>query len=186
MKFTKQGIAEFKCKRSYLTWRKNLKRRRIFDYLYSDDPNRSLENLYPGKDIQYCHCYMYHIVTGDYQLGIKYVNENGTFYMFLAANSRWAPPQDVAVGKAMNGQVYLIREHLPYGSNHVNFRVISEEYITKNEKGFCPKSYNHSVHISQFRLAKAEEEITDEDVKCAKIAYEGVRAFSKLIDEAAF
>lgn len=32
-------------------------------------------------------------------------------------------------------------------------------------------------------IEQTVEKITDEDVKCLKIAYEGIQAFSKLIEE---
>lgn len=183
MTFSKRQIVEFKAKRRhYITWRKNLKPRRIKECFYNGDERYSIKELFPDKNLEYCHSYMYDIVVGDYQLGLKYVNESGTYYMFWSANSFWAYPQDVAVGKAVDGKIYLIREHFPNGDYTVNFRVIPEEYINRNERGFRPKSYNHSIFVFSSQTEKAQEEITDEDVKCIKIAYDGVRAFSKLID----
>lgn len=103
--------------------------------------------------------------------------------MFLSANTFWAPPQDVAIGKAVGGKIYLIREHFPNPGCQLNFREIPEEYINRNERGFRPRSYNHSILITTSNIEEASESIADEDVKCLKIAYEGVRAFSKLIEE---
>ena len=184
MTFSKRQIVEFKAKRRlYLTWRKNLKPRLIKECFYNGDEKLSLKALFPDKNLEYCRSYMYDIVVGDYQLGLKYVNEDGTYYMFLSANSFWAYPQDVAVGKAVDGKIYLIREHFPNGIYKLNFREIPEEYINKNERGFRPKSYNHSILAMPSCIDEVIEEITDEDVKCLKIAYEGVRAFSKLIAE---
>lgn len=184
MKFGKKQIAEFKSqKRSYITWRKNLKRSQIKEFFYNSDNRYSIKALFPDKDLEYCQCRMYDIVLGDYQLGVKYADKNGTYYMFLSANSFWAPPQDVAIGKAVGGKIYLIREHFPIPGCQLNFREIPEEYINRNESGFRPKSYNHSILITQSNMEEAIKSITDEDVKCLKIAYEGVRAFSKLIGE---
>ena len=184
MKFGKRQIAEFKAKsRFYITWRKNLKPRLIKEAFYNDDEKRGLKVLFPGKNLNYCRCYMYDIVVGDYQLGLKFVNEKGTYYMFWSANSFWAYPQDVAVGKAVDGKIYLVREHFPIGNYKLNFRVIPEEYIDRNERGFRPKSYNHSIMVIPSCIEQVIEEITDKDVKCLKIAYEGIRAFSKLIEE---
>ncbi len=183
MTFNKKQIAEFKSKgRSFITWRKSLKRSQIQEFFYNSDDRCSIKALFPNKDLEYCKCYMYDIVVGDYQLGLKYVNENGTYYMFLAANSFWAPPQDVAIGKAVGGKIYLIREHFPNSGYKLNFREIPEEYINRNERGYRPRSYNHSILIIS-NSEEASESIADEDVKCLKIAYEGVRAFSKLIEE---
>lgn len=186
MKFTKQGIIDFKQKgRSYVTWRKLLKRGSIKYFFYNSDRRLSIKVLFPGRNLEYCECNMYHIVLGDYQLGLKYVNDSGTYYMFLAANSCDAPPQNIAIGKAVDGKIYLICEQMPDTGYTLNFREIPEEYINRNEKGFRPRSYDHSIFIGH---ASNQEEnvqmISDEDVKCLKIAYEGVRAFSRLIGEA--
>lgn len=184
MTFSRQQIAEFKSKKkSYITWRKNLKQSQIKEYFYNDDDRHNIRTLFPDKNLEYCQCQMYDIVVGDYQLGLKYVNEQGTYYMFLSANSYWAPPQDVAIGKAVDGKIYLIREHFPNYGYSLNFREIPEEYINKNERGFRPRSYNHSIFVMPSRIEQTLEEITDEDVKCLKIAYDGIRAFSKLIEE---
>lgn len=184
MTFSKRKIAEFKAKRRhYITWRKSLKPRQIKEAFYNGDEKRGLEVLFPDKNLEYCRSYMYDIVVGDYQLGLKYVNEKETYYMFWSANSFWAYPQDVAVGKAVDGKIYLIREHFPNGEYSLNFRVIPEEYINRNERGFRPKSYNHSIFVIPSRIEQIVEDITDEDVKCLKIAYEGIRAFSKLIEK---
>lgn len=184
MSFSKRQIAEFKSKgRHYITWRKNLKPRQIKEAFYNGDEKRGLKELFPDKNLDYCCCYMYDIVVGDYQLGLKYVNEKGTYYMFLSANSFWAHPQDIAIGKAVDGKVYLIREHVPNGEYTLNFRVIPEEYIDRNERGYRPRSYNNSILVFPSEIEKAIENITDEDVKCFEIAYEGIKAFSKLIEE---
>ncbi len=184
MKFSKRQIAEFKAKgRHYIIWRKNLKPRQIKEAFYNGDEKRGLKELFPDKNLDYCRCYMYDIVVGDYQSGLKYINEKGTYYMFWSANSFWAYPQDIAIGKAVDGKVYLIREHVPNGEYSLNFRVISEEYIERNEKGFRPRSYDHRIFVNPSRIEEAVEDITDEDVKCLKIAYEGIRTFSKLIEK---
>lgn len=183
MTFTKRQIAEFKAKgRHYITWRKNLKPHQIKETFYNDD-EKQLKELFPNKNLKYCHCYMYDLVVGDFELGLKYTNEKGTYYMFWSANSFWAYPQDIAIGKAVDGKVYLIREHVPIGKYNLNFRVIPEEYIDRNEKGFRPKSYDHQIRVSPSRIEKVVEDITDEDVKCLKIAYEAIKEFSKLIEE---
>ena len=125
---------------------------------------------------------MYDIVVGDYQCGLRYVNEKGTYYMFLSANSYWSLPQNIAVGKAVDGEIYFICEYFP-SEYMLNFRKIPEEYINKKGRGFRPKSYNHTIYVMPSSIERAEEEITAQDVECLKIAYEGVRAFSQLIAE---
>ena len=188
MTFTRRGIAEFMCKRrSFITWRKKLKRDKIKWFFYNDYRDKyNISTFFSGKNLEYCNCPMYNIVVGDYKLGVKYVNENGTFYMFLSANSYGAYPQEVAIGKSIDGKIYLIRELFPYFQNQLTFIEIPEEYINRNEKGFKPKSYNHSIMVIPSNFEHDMEAITDEDVKCLKIAYDGIRAFSKLIEEACF
>ena len=184
MTFTKRKIAEFKSKgRHYIFWRQNLKPLTIKETFYNGNEKRSLKLLFPDKNLDYCRCYMYDIVLGDYQLGLKYVNENGTYYMFWSSNSFWAPPQDVAIGKAVDGKIFLIREHVHNGEHHLNFRVIPEKYIDRENKGYRPKSYNHSIFVYPSCIEEVIECITDEDVKCIKIAYEGIRELNKLIEE---
>lgn len=182
MTFTKQEIAEFKSnkeKASYITWRTNLDKFKLKEYFYNEG-KYALKKLFPDKNIEYCACENYQLVVGDFRTGLKYVNEQGTYYMFLAANSYWAPAQDVAIGKAVNGTVYLILEGFP---TDLGFRCIkiTEDYIGPKRQGFVPRSERHTVYIRPSQIEQSAEEITDEDVKCLEIAYEGIKAFSDLI-----
>lgn len=185
MEFSKKGIAEFKAKRRYYTtWRKKLIPKKIKECFYNNNDECNIKTLFPGKKLQYCNSYMYELVVGDYQAGIKYVDGEETYYLFWAANSYYAYPQSIAIGKAVDGKVYLIKEDFPRMENNLNFRIIPEEYINTSEMGFRPKSYNHSVLITSSNIKAAIEELTDMDVKTIKIAYEAIRAFGKLIAEA--
>lgn len=180
MTFGKQEIGEFKSKcRYYTTWRQDLKPRQVKDAFYNGDESRSIKKLFPGKNLQYFDSSYYDIVVGDYQRGLKYVDESGTYYLFWSANSFWAEPQSIAVGKSVDGKIYLIREHFPKGEFDLDFMEFSEEHVNENARGFRPRSYRHIFYGLPSRI----EDITDEDVKCLKIAYEGIRAFSKLIAE---
>lgn len=177
MEFTKNGIVEFLHERkSYI--REKLGWREIQDCFYGEN---DLDEVFLGKSLEYCKMYMYDIAYGDCQFGIKYVNESETYYMFIGANSSYAPPQCVAVGKAVDGKIYLIVEHLPDNSCCLTFKEVPEEYVNKNEFGFRPKSYINI--ISALGFAKSEE-VTDEDLKCFNIAYEGLEAFCLLMAEA--
>lgn len=179
MDFHKKGIALFKAsRRYYMTWRKKLTPVRVKDAFYNGDENRSIKKLFPGKNLQYFDSSSYDIVVGDYQRGLKYVDETGTYYMFWSANSFWAYPQSVAVGKVVDGIIYMIREHFPRGEFDLDFLEFPEEHIKNKTKGFKPRSYSHAF----FGLPSRMEDITKEDEKCLKIAYEGIRAFSKLIE----
>lgn len=177
MEFTKKKIVEFLHeRRSYI--REKLGWREIQDCFYGDD---ELAEIFPGKNLEYCKMYMYDIAYGDCQFGIKYSNESGTYYMFIGANSSWAPPQRVGVGKAVDGKIYLIVENMPDNSCCLTFREVPEEYINKNECAFRPKTYINIV--SAIGFAKSEE-VTDEDLKCFEIACEGLEAFKALMAEA--
>lgn len=173
MKFTKEKIIDFKLKgRSYITFENSIKLGRMKDYFYRD-AHMLLKDTFPNANIEYCHCDMYSIVIGDFQTGIKYVTDDSTYYMFISASSFWADPLNIAIGKAVNGKIYLIREAFPWQCS-LTVRVIPEEYINKNELGFRPKSYEHTIYPEI-------KEINDEDVEYIKIAYEGVKAFDNLI-----
>ena len=183
MKFSDEQIKNFKGeRRSYITWRKRLKPEQIKDFFYNSDDKYSIKDIFPGKDLEYCRCGTNDIVVGDFQLGVKYSNKTGNYYMFLGANSFWASPRDVAIGKAVDGRIYLIREHFPCHVYYyyLGFKEIPEEYINGDENVFDLRNYNHHI---MFPVLEASNDITDEDVKCLRIAYEGVRAFSKLIEE---
>ena len=179
MIFSKEHIFKFKRKeQSYISWRTNLKPIQIQEYFYNDDKKYHINVLFPGKNLEHFRCRMYNIVCGDFQLGLKYVNEEGTFYMFLSANTSWAYPQNVAIGKAVDGTIYLIQEYFPGSKSGLTFKEIPEAYIGKEE--WKVPSYTHDLDFFPIFGTKSED-ITDEDVKCLQIAYEGVRAFSKLI-----
>lgn len=186
MKFTRDAIIDFKAKRrAYLTWRKKLNRLKIKEAFF---PNSQIpvQEIFPGRNIEYCQIHAYRgICVGDYHLGIKYTDETGTYYMFLAANTFWAAPQDVAVGKAVDGQIYLLREFFYPYSYELMLRRVPEEYVNKDVRGFVPRGYEKNIFMVQSRTSREElrAQISDEDIKCLKIAYEGVRAFSKLIEE---
>ena len=88
MAFNKRQIVEFKSKKgSYVTWRTNLNQVRIKNYFYNSDVTRSINAIFPDKDLQYFPCCTEDIVIGNYKLGIKYINKNESYYMFLSANS---------------------------------------------------------------------------------------------------
>lgn len=100
--------------------------------------------------------------------------------MFVAANSYWAPVQDIAIGKAVKGTVYLIQDGFPptLGLNCIE---IAEDYITPKRNDFVPRSYRSAFYIRPSSIEQSIEAITDRDVKCIEIAYEAVKAFSDLI-----
>lgn len=180
MLFNKRQIGEFKAKhRYYITWQNSITPKQIKNIFYNDNVELGIKQLFPDKNIKYCYSYMYDIVVGDYQLGVKFVDEKESYYMFWSANSFYSYPHSIAIGKAVDGIIYFICEHFPNGEYNLNFREIPEEYINKNEYGFRPKSYNKTINSVHLNL----EDITEEDIKCIKIAYDAIKTFSKLIEE---
>lgn len=176
MTFNERKIAEFKSRhRYYVTWRKYLEPEQIKEYFYE---KLSLKKFFPDKNLEYCDCYRHNIVIGDYQRGLKYINENETYYMFWSANTYYSIPQSIAVGKVVDGKIYLIREHFPLGMFDLSFIEIPEEHLNE-EDVIRPKTYDHTIYL----VPVSSDEITEEDVKCLSIAYEGVKAFSQLIEE---
>lgn len=177
MKFNKQKIVEFKSKgRFYITWRKNLKPYEIKRFFYN---GCNIKELLPKGNIEYCHSFREDIVDGNRKRGLKYIGNKGTYYMFWTANCFWEYPSCIAVGKVVKGILYLVREELPRGEYNLCLKEIPEEYISINDTGFNPMIYSHSFRATPSHI----DEITEEDEKCLEIAYEGVKAFSKLIKE---
>ena len=185
MKFSKKEIAEFKAKgRWYLTWRKNLKPYQIKKCFYNDNSEQyNIKTLFPDKNLEYYFSDVCEgIVDGDFMRGLKYVNETGTYYMFYSANTSWANPHNIAVGKLIEGKIYLIHEFFPTAYYNLDFMIIPKEYINTNRNRYL-QVYNHRIFVVLERVEKAVEDITDEDVKCLRIAYDGIREFSKLIEK---
>lgn len=179
MNFTKQDIIDFKSKkRYYLTFEKDLTPQNIKNIFYGE---RKISEIFSKAKIEYCNLYVYNIAYGDYTLGVKYINENGTFYMFIGANSHGAPPQEVAIGKSINGIIYFVCEQFPMYENYIGFCKIQEEYINKKVKGFIPKSYSNSITIFKSNIDMISDDITDNDIECVNIAYDGIIEFNNLI-----
>jgi len=186
MKFTRDGIIDFIGRgRSYLTWRTDIEPRRAKEIFYS---GRKLSEQYPGVDIKYCSptrlYYPYDVARGDFSTGLMYKSKGETCYVFIGANSVYAPAQSIAIGKSQDGNIYLIYEDCScYTGYKERFIIVSEEHMLKNPKGFRPKAYYHSVTVLPSKKDKEVVEITDRDITCLKIAYEGVRAFKKLLQD---
>lgn len=182
MSFTKQKIVEFKANRRYfLTWRKNLKPHNIRKLFYKNDEEEkfTIKDILPDENLEYCECFIHNIVTGDYQQGIKYVDEKGTYYLFWAAKTIWISPRSIAVGKAVDGKIYFIRESFPDGITSLSLIEIPEKDINKKVIDSAPKRYHNTI----YEIPSHSKCITEEDIKCLNIAYEGAKAFSKLISK---
>lgn len=182
MSFTKQKIVEFKTKRRYfLTWRKNLKPHNIRKLFYKNDEEEkfTIKDILPDENIEYCDCYSHNIATGDYRHGIRYVNETGTYYLLWVARTIWVSPRSIAVGKAVDGKIYFIREDFPDGITNLSFIEIPENDINNSEINSMSKGYYNTI----YKIPSHSRLITQEDVKCINIAYEGVKVLSKLISK---
>ena len=180
MIFTKQKILEYKKKRRYfLTWRSNIKPYHIRNLFYKNEEEEKLtiKDILSDENLDYCECYSHNITTGDYQQGIKYVDEKGTYYLFWDAKTIWVSPSSIAIGKAVEGKIYFIREDFANGIKNLSFIEIPESDINNKTTKVVPKRYQNTIYDIPIHA----ERITDEDVKCINIAYEGVTVFSKLI-----
>lgn len=186
MKFNREGIADFISKgRTYITWRTGIEPCKAKENFYS---GRNLAEQYQGVDIKYCKPmnweYPYNVARGDFVTGLKYVLEGKNYYIFLGANSFYAPPQSIAIGKAQEEKIYLIYENISRNKEYEeSFIIVPEEYIFKDVKGFIPKAYYNTIQIPNLKAEKDKNKakITDQDIKCLQIAYEGIEAFKELI-----
>ena len=97
----------------------------------------------------------------------------GTYYYL----SSTAHIDEHAIGKVVDGKIYFIVENIFGENNMLTFVEILEKYINRKEEGFRPKAYRHSIYV------ESKEDITDEDLKCFKIAFDGIEEFSKLINK---
>lgn len=172
MTFSKREIADIKRNGQMLIKITASEIKRFFD---SGREEHAMEKLFPGKKLKYCYCDTYDIVTGDYQRGVRYIDGEETYYMFWSG----IYPGMVAIGKAVDGKIYFIREF--FGTDpRLVFRIIPEEYIDKEEQGFMPRSYKHTIFRTITHFEDVVKTITVEDMKCLEIAYEGVKAFREL------
>ena len=86
MKFKAREIIEFKSKgRFYISWRKKLKPQQIKDYFYHNSIKEGIKALFNDKKLKYCQ--PMHALYLGYEQGVKYENENGTYYLFWVAKS---------------------------------------------------------------------------------------------------
>lgn len=186
MKFNREGIAAFLSKgKTYITWRTGIEPRKAKEFFYS---GCNLAKQYPGVDIKYCKPrngkYPYEVVRGDFVTGLKYVLEGKEYYIFLGANSFYEPPQSIAIGKAQEGKIYLIYEDISRNKTYEEkFIILSEEDLFKDMEEFIPKAYYHTIQMPPSKAEKDKNKatITDRDVECLRIAYEGIEVFKDLI-----
>ena len=175
----KEDIVQFKANNgSYIGNSTNITPHNVYYAFYGSDNDKT--NL----GITYCSPSVYEVSRGDFNCGIKYSIGGENYYMFIGANSGYAPAQSISVGKAKDGLIYLIWEDFPNPDSHMQLRIISEEYVLKNEPGFRPRSYRNTIFAYgnlEDKIKKLSEKITDEDVKCVEVASEGIVVFSDLI-----
>lgn len=184
MKFTRDRVAEFISRgRTYITWRTGINRDNVKEYFYS---GRDLTEQYPGIDIKYCRPekmeYTYNVTRGDFVTGLKYVQNNETYYIFLGAASFDAPAESIAIGKAKDGKIYLVYEECQaFKDYREKIIVATEQYICGHPRGFVPKAYYHTIRVFPCEVKEKKAEITSRDIEALEIAYEGIMAFKRLI-----
>jgi hypothetical protein len=176
--FTKENIAQVKANKGSII---------------RDNTNISPENVYhaffilneetKSMGVEHCCSPMYAVSVGDFNSGVKYNHNGENYYLFYGANTSYAPPQTMAIGKAKEGLVYLIWEITDVGpDSFIKFRIIPEKYINRNESGFRPKSYENYIDPSLNRIDEAVSKLTDRDVECVEMAFDAIAVFSNLIE----
>lgn len=177
----KEDIIQFKAKGlSYISSKDGIEPIDVYNAFYGARDDKT----YLGTT--YCSPYVYEVSRGDFNYGLKYSYNDENYYMFIGANSEYAPPQTISVGKAKDGLIYLIWENVPDPGANMQLRIISEEYVNKNEPGFRPTSYRNFISACgpfEKRVKQLNEIIADRDVQCVEIALEGITVFSKLIKD---
>lgn len=179
MDFSKECIAEFKAEgKRYITWRKNVKPHIIRKLFYNSINGYETVEEWPiKKTFEYCSAKLL-IGTGTYRQGMRYTVGDQKFYLFWSADSYWTLPRDIFVGKTVDDNLYLIGEVFGRNSGSIiKFARIPKGYV--EDIPIRGKAYEHT--IAAYAESFSEKDIFDEDVQCLKAAYEGVRAFSKLI-----
>lgn len=181
MKFDRDSIAEFKAQgKRYISWRKNIKPFMVRDLFYDriDDYELTRESK-DKEELNYCEAKV-KLGEGVYRKGVKYSHGDKTYYMFWSTDSYWTLPRDIFVGKLVGGSIHLIGEQFSSKKKALlRFVIIPQEYVENvYEKG---ELYQNMIIAGSPFFQK--EAIFDKDIECLKNAYEGIRAFSKLIHE---
>ncbi len=180
MVFSKQEIAKIKGEGKYCiiegsNVRRTLKKFRDTFYVHNNvDINEELKQRFPEKNIECCN---FNVIWGDYKIGIKYTDQKDIYYIFLGGSCFYELPEMIAVGKEVDGDIYLICELFPNNRRCIRFMIVSE-----NEEGFETK-YKHIVVAPTSKYKNMVKEIETEDVKCFAKSFRAIKAFNKLVKD---
>ena len=151
----------------------------IKKHLNLDDIRNILYNLSDAniKNVEYVSLSDYCVVFGDFIIGLKYTSdEDEKYYMFISANSRFALPQQIAIGKVTGEMIYLTHEMFPNSVN-LNFVAFPESSINTRTKGFVPRSHRDSIGYNEDINTKSEK-----TQKCLENGIDACEVFSKLLN----
>lgn len=181
MKFDRASIAKFKSEeKRYISWRKHIKPFKVRDFFYNSIRDYEVDEDTPiRRRLNYCDSRI-QLGEGIYRKGLKYVVGEETYYMFWSTDSYWSLPKEIFVGKLVNGSIHLIGESFNgRDTDKLRFVIIPQSFVDNVfVKG---ELYQNTIFANSAFFRK--ETIFDKDIECLKTAYDGVRAFSKLIKE---
>lgn len=120
----------------------------------------------------------YNVVYGDYVTGVQYTKDDRTYYMMIGANSRFAPPHQIAVGAIDNDKVYMMSEDFP-STTSIGLVAFPKFAVNQRTLGFVSKSYRDTIHLFRTRSTL----ISDEGIKCLECGFEAIDAFCLLVKE---
>lgn len=177
MIFSKQEISKFKGEGKYYIVegndiRRTLKKFRNTFYISNNvDKNEELNLRFPDKTVECCN---FNVVWGDYKIGIKYTEQDDVYYIFLGGNCFYELPEMIAVGKEIDGDIYLICERFPTNKRYIKFMVVSI-----NDENLETK-YQHVVFVPPYKCGNVVKEIKTEDVICFAKAFKAIKVFNNL------
>lgn len=178
MRFSKRSIAEFKSRGMlYIFEQTEFSPENILQTFYAPYAQKNLEKWC------FCHSFVYKIANGTYTEGARHITKNGNYYMFWGAKNINEPAHCLTIGMAVKGNLYMIKEDLNQTGYDITFLIVPENIIDNARDDVNPELYMHSINFSPRNKKNDDYGLTDEDVKCIRIAYKGVKAFSKLIKE---
>ena len=96
----------------------------------------------------------------------------------VSANSRFAPPQQVAVGMLDKENIYMMSEDFP-NTTSIGLVAFPRFLINQRSKGFVPKSYRDTIHLLRARSTL----VNSESKKCLEYGFEAMDVFCSLINQ---
>lgn len=115
---------------------------KIRDLFYTND------NYFENNEIEYFTLTDYCVLTNDMIIGLKYYVNHECYYLMMGSNSFFAPIEQMAVGKAKDGNIFMIQENIML-PGMINFISFPEKSINVQTEGFIPKSFRDSLSYEQ-------------------------------------